>query len=64
MWQKVKQWFNESMTILWARAQMLIGVVWTTLSAVDLSPVLPPKWLPVWLVLSGVVTELTRRRSL
>ena len=64
MWDKIKAFFKNSMTIFWARVQVLLAVVWGVLSTVDLSPILPSKWLPVWLVISGVVTELARRRTL
>lgn len=59
----IKNWFWRSETILWARAQMLVGVVWTVLSATDLSPVLDARWLTYWLIVNGVVTELLRRRG-
>ncbi len=62
MWQKIKNWFKDSETIFFARLQLFIGAVWQTLVMTDLSPILPPKWLPVWLILSGVVTEYLRRR--
>ncbi len=61
MWDKLKAWFSRSETILFARLQVLAGAVWAVLTAVDLSPVLEPKWLTVWLIASGVVTELARR---
>jgi hypothetical protein len=61
MWARIRQWFHDSETIFWARLQMFVGVVWTTLVSVDLAPLLPAKYLTVWLVISGVVTELARR---
>ncbi len=64
MWEKVKNWFYSSLTIAWARLQMLLAAVWSVLTVTDLSPLLNPKWLTVWLVISGAVTELTRRRTL
>ncbi len=62
MWSKIKDWFSRSETIFWARLQMFVGAIWTALVAVDLAPLLPPKYLTVWLVISGAVTELARRR--
>ena len=64
MWERIKTWFRHSLTIFWARVQMVLAVVWGVLVTADLSPLLPPKWLPIWLVISGVVTELARRRTL
>ena len=63
MFNSIKNWFWRSETILWARLQMFVGTVWTVLSVSDLSPVLDPKWLTYWLIFSGVVTELLRRRG-
>mgnify|MGYP001563001663 CR=1 FL=1 len=62
MWTKIKTFFKDSETIFWARLQAFAGVVFTVLSTVNLSPLLPPKYLTIWLILSGVVTELLRRR--
>lgn len=59
----VKNWFWRSETIAWARLQVLVGAVWTVLSATDLSPLLDPRWLTYWLIVNGIVTELLRRRN-
>lgn len=64
MWQKIKDWFHGSLTIAWARLQLVIAAIWSVLVMTDLSPVLGQKWLTAWLVLSGIVTELARRRTL
>ena len=64
IWQKLTDWCRDSATIGWARFQMLLAAVFAALSAVDLSPVLGPKWLVGWMILSGVVTEIARRRTL
>lgn len=67
MWDKIKSWFKESVTIFWARVQTIAGVLLSVLGAVDLSPLgtaLPSKYAGVWLVISGIVTELARRRTL
>lgn len=63
-WDGVKAWFKDSTTIAWARVQMVLAAVWGVLAVTDLSPVLSQKWLTVWLIFSGVVTEITRRRTL
>jgi hypothetical protein len=62
MWEKIKAWFKDSETIFFARLQMVAGAVWAVLTAADLSPLLEPKWLTVWLLASGILTELLRRR--
>lgn len=59
----VKNWFWRSETIAWARLQMLVGAIWTVLAVSDLSPVLQGKYLTYWLVASGVISELLRRRG-
>ena len=63
-WEKVKAWFKDSLTIAWARLQIVLAAVWGVLVTVDLTPVLSQKWLTVWLIVSGTITELTRRRTL
>jgi hypothetical protein len=63
-WEKIKAWFKDSLTIAWARLQVLFAALWGVLTTTDLAPLLNPKWLTAWLVLSGLVTELTRRRTL
>jgi hypothetical protein len=62
MWERIKTWFKDSETIFWARLQVFIGSVFTVLTVTDLSPLLPPKYLTIWLIISGVITELLRRR--
>lgn len=62
-WDGTKNWFWRSETILFARAQVLFGIVWTVLSSTDLAPLLSPKLMTYWLIASGVITELLRRRG-
>lgn len=65
MWNDIKAWWRSwknSGTILWARLQVLGGAVWTVLTQTDLAPLLNPKYLTYWLIVSGVVTELVRQR--
>lgn len=61
MWKKFKAWCKSSETIFFARLQMFVGAIWTALVSVDLAPVLPEKYLTLWLVASGIITELARR---
>jgi hypothetical protein len=60
---KVKNWFVHSETILWGRLQIVFGALWGVLLTTDLSTILSPKWLTVWLIFSGAVTEVARRRN-
>jgi hypothetical protein len=61
MINSVKNWFWRSETIAWARLQILFGVVWGVVSVADLSPLLSGKWLTIWLIFNGIVTEFLRR---
>ena len=61
--QKIKNWFLHSETIAWGRLQMFIGAVWAVLVVTDLSPLLSPKYMTLWLVISGGLTEYFRRRN-
>lgn len=64
-WPRIGPWFSDSETLFWARLQMFAGVVLTVLATTDLSPVFGAaglgKWAPVWVVISGIVTEVARR---
>jgi hypothetical protein len=42
---------------------MFVGIVWTVLATTDLSPIISGKILTYWLIFSGVITELLRRRG-
>ena len=54
--------FHDSEVIVFARVQVLFGVVWGVLTVVDISPILEnPKYITGWLLFSGMVTELLRR---
>lgn len=61
MWKSIRNFFSDSETIFWARLQMAVGALWTVLVQADLAPLLNPKWLTVWLVVSGAITEFARR---
>ncbi len=64
MWDKIKSWCSDSVTIVWARAQLVFAVLWTVLTSVDLTPIMSPKLLTIWLIVSGITTEIARRRTL
>lgn len=67
MWNDIKNWFKHSLTIVWARLQTFGGILLTALASVDLSPlssVFDQKLAGVWLVVSGIITEIARRRTL
>ena len=59
----IKNWFVHSETIFWARLQIAVGVIWTVISAVDLSPLLSPKWFALWCIANGLIYEILRRRG-
>jgi hypothetical protein len=64
MWNKIRAWFKDSETIVWARAQMLAGVVLTVIAATDpalFNQYIPERWLPLYIVGAGIVTEVARR---
>ena len=63
MWEKIKAWFKNSETIFWARLNIVVGSLWTVLSATDLAPIMNPKFLTYWLIVNGFVTEYLRRRN-
>jgi len=64
-WQHVRVWFKDSETIVWARLQMLIGIIWTVLEVTDLSPIFTlfgwEKYIPAAMVVMGIITEGVRR---
>jgi hypothetical protein len=60
---RLKFWnfFSNSSTVLWARFQILFGCVWFVASMTDMTPYLPAKYIPLWAVINGVITEYLRR---
>ncbi len=59
MWETIK-----AGAIWFARLQVLGGAVWAALTAADLSPIITnQKYLTLWLIFSGLVTELSRRSN-
>lgn len=73
MWNDIKDWFKNSLTILWARVVMVIGVIGATLPALladpqmsaDLRSVLGPyaPFIFIGISVLGGTFELTRRRT-
>lgn len=61
MWSKIRRFFSDSETIFLARLQMVLGIAWEIAAAVDWSPVVPPKYLPYYMIAAGILTELARR---
>jgi hypothetical protein len=63
MWEKFKGWlgsWQKSGTIILARIQVAVGALIATASATDMSPVIPSKYLPFYLIGMGVLTEVIR----
>lgn len=71
MWDKIKDWFKNSITILWARivalAGLLLAVGQSLLSdpsvAGAIQSILRPQYIPYYVIAIGLVTELARRRT-
>ena len=71
MWNKITFWFRNSVTILWARVQVLAGLVVACLMALASDPnvtgaiqaALQPKYIPYYVIAIGLITEIARRRT-
>jgi hypothetical protein len=71
MWDNIKAWFKHSLTILWARAVTLAGLLLAAGDALLSDPnvtgaiqsVLQPKYIPYFVIAIGIITELARRRT-
>lgn len=71
MWDNIKAWFRHSLTILWARAVTLAGLLLAAGDVLLADPnvtgaiqsVLQPKYVPYFVIAIGVITELARRRT-
>ena len=71
MWDHIKAWFRNSVTILWARLQVAAGLIAASIFALLQDPnvtnalqsVLQPKFIPYYVIAIGLVTELARRRT-
>ena len=64
-WPVIKPFFADSETLLWARLQMLVGIIWSVLLATDISPILQAagwgKWAAAVVVVQGLITEIARK---
>ncbi|MHC2867995.1 hypothetical protein ACVIYH_009128 [Bradyrhizobium diazoefficiens] len=72
-WDKTKAWFKDSMTILWARIQYIVGILaagmiaafsgydFTQLTSMDAKSAF--KMLCA-VAVAGILTEIARRRTL
>jgi hypothetical protein len=71
MWDKIKASFKHSVTILWARIQVLAGVAIAAAMGLASDPnvtaavqsLLQPKFIPYYVIGIGVITEIARRRT-
>ena len=71
MWDEVKAWFKYSLTILWARAVALAGLLLAAAEALLQDPnvsaalqaALQPKYVPYYVIAIGLVAEIARRRT-
>ena len=72
MWSKTKSWFGNSLTILWARIQVLAGLLAALLMALATDPnvtgtiqvALEPRFIPYYVIAIGLITEVARRRTI
>ena len=68
---KIKAWFKNSVTILWARVLTLGGALLAFVPNLTGDPqindaihaILKPAYLPWYVIAIGVITELARRRT-
>jgi hypothetical protein len=71
MWDKIKAWFKHSITILWARAVALAGLMLMAGQSLLQDPnvtaaiqsLLQPELIPYYVIAIGLITELARRRT-
>lgn len=72
-WDKVKSWFKDSLTILWARVQYVVGILAAGLiaafSGYDFTQLTTMDGKAAFKMLcavaiAGILTELARRRTL
>jgi hypothetical protein len=71
MWDKIKAWFKHSLTILWARAVALAGLLLAAGESLLGDPnvtaaiqsALQPKYIPYYVIAIGLITEIARRRT-
>lgn len=66
VFNKIKAFFEYSETILLARLQYVAGLLLFVLTTVDphlVATYIPTKWVPLWLIFIGLLTEWARRRK-
>ena len=71
MWDTLKAAFKHSVTILWARAVALGGVLLGAVQPLSADPavndavhtLLRPQLIPYYVIAIGLITELARRRT-
>lgn len=71
MCNKIKSWFKNSATIVWARIQVVTGLVAAALMALASDPnvtsaiqaALQPTFIPYYVIAIGLITEIARRRT-
>ena len=70
MLDKIKLWFKNSVTILWARVQVLAGIVGAALVGLAADPTFQAsiqdyakQYWWAFLIIFGVLTEIARRRT-
>lgn len=69
MLDRLYKWCYNAETIIWARTQVAFGVLyamffiaWPVVSGTDVTPLIKdPRWVPVWAIFNGVVSEVLRR---
>lgn len=61
--QSFWNWFYNSGTILWARLNVLLGCIILVITTTDMSPWLPAKYMPAWIIINSVITEYLRRMN-
>lgn len=67
MWERLKAFFKHSETIVLARLQYVAGIVFLVLTTLDphlLATYMPTKYVPLWLIFIGVLTEIARRHRM
>lgn len=72
--EKAKVWCKDSVTILWARIQIFVGIVLGALSAMDFTSFATFDWssgnwktlafVALGVIVNGFITEMARRRTL
>ena len=71
MLDKIKAWFRNSVTILWARVLSFAGLMLVIGQSLLQDPnvsaaiqsVLQPKFIPYYVIAIGILTEIARRRT-